>query len=319
MHAHAMRHRSAVEKLRWREGIPLIRHDGDFARIGDDPNVMPLSAPEAHWLLSIGDSPSWSEARNSCPGGADRAEAIIGRARNSGAIAHAGECWWLTPEHRTRMQPFLLSLSHWHPEPETAIAARGSWEVQILGSGIVADALRKVLPDSGLHIAECDTSNSIVALVGSHGIEAPEVLLYSNAGDYEAFEDRPHLPISVHRGHVGVGPLVIPGKTPCLRCLFLHKCDADPSWPRIVDQWRSVNQSIDADPLVAWQAAVVGATMVRRWIDSPAHTQPNRVHWRAPQVSTRSDPVSWHPACGCRWSGLSEPDPPRTGTTSDTR
>lgn len=324
-HARSMRHRTADEKLRWREGIPLIRRDGGFAHIGDDPDFMRLSAPEARWLLSIGNCQSWPEARHCCPTGVERADAILDRARVSGAIARAGECWWLTPDHRTRIQPLLLSLSHWHPAPESAIAARGSWEVQVRGTGIVADALRSVLHDSGLRLASGDASNSIVALVGGAGIQAPEALLEPGASVHGAFEDRPHLPVSVHRGHVGVGPLVIPGKTPCLRCLYLHRSDADPAWPRVVEQWRSVDQSIDADPLVAWQAAVVAAIMVRRWIDSPTHATPHRVHWRLPHVSTSSDEVTWHPGCGCRWSLLTEstepaePYLPRTGTSSDTR
>ena len=29
-----------------------------------------------------------------------------------------------------------------------------------------------------------------------------------------------------------VGPLVLPGRTGCLRCQHLHRCDRDPAWPR---------------------------------------------------------------------------------------
>lgn len=30
-----------------------------------------------------------------------------------------------------------------------------------------------------------------------------------------------------------IGPLVLPGLTGCLRCQHLHRCDRDPSWPRL--------------------------------------------------------------------------------------
>ncbi|MDH2429800.1 ThiF family adenylyltransferase [Sphaerisporangium sp. TRM90804] len=43
----------------------------------------------------------------------------------------------------------------------------------------------------------------------------------------------PHLLVSACEGVGSVGPLVIPGRTPCLRCLDLTRCDRDPSWPQI--------------------------------------------------------------------------------------
>ena len=46
----------------------------------------------------------------------------------------------------------------------------------------------------------------------------------------------PHLVATV-RGETGVvGPLVVPGRTSCLRCADLHRRDADPRWPRLAVQ-----------------------------------------------------------------------------------
>ncbi|NAZ83325.1 TOMM precursor leader peptide-binding protein [Kineococcus sp. R8] len=49
-------------------------------------------------------------------------------------------------------------------------------------------------------------------------------------------EDVPHLSVVVRDTDALVGPLVVPGRTACLRCLDLHRTDADPGWPLALDQ-----------------------------------------------------------------------------------
>lgn len=46
-----------------------------------------------------------------------------------------------------------------------------------------------------------------------------------------------HLSVVVRDTDALVGPLVLPGRTPCLRCLDLHRSDADPDWPAVLDQF----------------------------------------------------------------------------------
>lgn len=46
----------------------------------------------------------------------------------------------------------------------------------------------------------------------------------------------PHLPARVRDGVGVVGPLVLPGRTSCLRCADLHRADADPCWPALAGQ-----------------------------------------------------------------------------------
>ncbi|MFC6081466.1 ThiF family adenylyltransferase [Sphaerisporangium aureirubrum] len=43
----------------------------------------------------------------------------------------------------------------------------------------------------------------------------------------------PHLLVSAGEGVGSVGPLVLPGRTPCLRCLELIRRDRDPTWPTV--------------------------------------------------------------------------------------
>lgn len=45
----------------------------------------------------------------------------------------------------------------------------------------------------------------------------------------------PHLSVVLREADTVVGPLVAPGTGPCLRCLDLHRTDADPAWPVVAD------------------------------------------------------------------------------------
>ena len=46
----------------------------------------------------------------------------------------------------------------------------------------------------------------------------------------------PHLAASASEAIGIVGPIVVPGRTACLRCLDLHRADRDPAWPLILAQ-----------------------------------------------------------------------------------
>ena len=309
-----MRPSSVDHGLRWRDGIPIIRRDEACAFIGGDARPLTLTTAEGQWLTSIGQCNSWAQARLTCPTGEARADALVEHARTAGAVSRSGECWWLTPDERASMQPLLLSLSQWHPAPERAIAARSAWDVAVIGTGVVADAVRIVTQASGLTSAVRVSTSTVVFLVGTGGIEAPETLLPVESEDRAAIRDQPHIPVSTYRAQASIGPLVLPGRTPCLRCWHLHRVDADPGWPHMVEQWREVERTSThgADPVLAWQAAVTATLMVRTWIDSPDDTEPERIRWSLPRGSSTTDSPTWHPACGCRWPLLTgAPDPQR--------
>ena len=55
--------------------------------------------------------------------------------------------------------------------------------------------------------------------------------------DQRVSEGVTHLLLRFVEGRALVGPLVVPGATACLRCLDLHRADADPAWPLLVEQY----------------------------------------------------------------------------------
>ncbi|NYD52996.1 hypothetical protein BKA02_000051 [Microbacterium pseudoresistens] len=48
--------------------------------------------------------------------------------------------------------------------------------------------------------------------------------------------DTAHLPVAFHPGGAAVGPLIVPGRTPCLACRDAHDRSRDPAWAAVHSQ-----------------------------------------------------------------------------------
>jgi bacteriocin biosynthesis cyclodehydratase domain-containing protein len=112
----------------------------------------------------------------------------------------------------------------------------------------------------------------------------------------------PHLYAGVVEGTGVVGPLVLPGMTACAGCLSLGRADRDPTWPRLVAQWRSGHQRHVAacDAALAMAVAGLAAAHALAFLDggSPASTG---ARWEAslPGLDWHPRPVWPHSACPC--------------------
>jgi bacteriocin biosynthesis cyclodehydratase domain-containing protein len=120
----------------------------------------------------------------------------------------------------------------------------------------------------------------------------------------------PHLVVRLSEGAAVVGPFVLPGLSPCLRCIDARISEDDPAWTLLVEQYaRAARRGDRADGVpepvdavlaahaVAWAAREVatyaeggtpetlGAT-VRL---GPRTAEPATRRWEA------------HPQCGCAW------------------
>jgi hypothetical protein len=81
----------------------------------------------------------------------------------------------------------------------------------------------------------------------------------------------PHLVASASEAIGVVGPLVVPGRTACLRCLDLHRTDRDPAWPLILAQLagrQPVPLACDASLAVAVAAQATSQALA--FVDSAA-------------------------------------------------
>lgn len=118
-------------------------------------------------------------------------------------------------------------------------------------------------------------------------------------------DDQPHLVLRSAGTVVTVGPLVLPGRTACVRCTDLTRRDLDPAWPALLAQLTALRLPTPA-VLLAWGAAVAAAQVLAVLQD------------RLPEVAGAtleldlSDHLSrwraWprHVSCGCAWPGTPE-------------
>jgi hypothetical protein len=115
--------------------------------------------------------------------------------------------------------------------------------------------------------------------------------------------DVPHLAVVVGDRGAAIGPFVVPGTTPCLRCRDEHRLAVEPCWPAVAAQLLARRSSLgSADrhlmaELVATVARALSALEGRRptgleggslWIDAATGS-----------VSRRASP--WHERCSCCW------------------
>lgn len=192
---------------------------------------------------------------------------------------------------------------------EVEVATCGSREATLLGEAAVgllatAGVSARLLPH-GLPPAEAaaPSEGAVTGLLVAVG-EPPreQVDPWMRAGT-------PHLLLRLTEGHAVVGPFVLPGETPCLRCLDAHHTDVDPAWPLLVTQYASaVTRPRDdtiPEPVDRTLATLVGAWAARELISHAEGRVPATT-----SATVRLDPhltalesQTWprHPACGCTW------------------
>lgn len=76
----------------------------------------------------------------------------------------------------------------------------------------------------------------------------------------------PHLAVRAAEAIGVVGPLVVPGKSACLRCVDLLKAAADPAWPRILAQSGPASPEA-CDTVLAAATAALAAAQVLAFVD----------------------------------------------------
>ncbi|MEW2162396.1 TOMM precursor leader peptide-binding protein [Streptomyces sp. NPDC007084] len=116
----------------------------------------------------------------------------------------------------------------------------------------------------------------------------------------------PHLYAGVVEATGVVGPLVLPGDTGCAGCLDQTRADRDPTWPRLVAQWRSGRQRRVPPCDLALASAVAGlaASHALAFLDGDAPSA-GGVRWEAslPGCAWHAKPVLAHPGCPCGAAG----------------
>ncbi|MEZ0448488.1 thiamine biosynthesis protein ThiF [Cellulomonas sp. ICMP 17802] len=109
-----------------------------------------------------------------------------------------------------------------------------------------------------------------------------------------------HLSVVVREADVLVGPLVVPGAGPCLRCLDLHRTDADAAWPALCTQLRADRSAAREPGAVAAVSAGLGAAAVLARLDRVGGAAPGTsFEVTLPDAVPRRRAWAVHPECGC--------------------
>lgn len=113
-----------------------------------------------------------------------------------------------------------------------------------------------------------------------------------------------HLSVVVREADALVGPLVVPGAGPCLRCVDLHRGDVDDCWPTVLAQLAGRATGVGVlrgeVGVLAGLCGALAAAEVLVHLDggSPA-TRGASYEVTLPDVAPRRRPWVVHPSCGC--------------------
>src|SRR5215212_8451420 len=112
--------------------------------------------------------------------------------------------------------------------------------------------------------------------------------------------DQPHLIVRSAGDLATVGPLVIPGRTACLRCTDLTRRDADRAWPALLDQLTRLR--LPAPPaLSAWAACMTVTQALAFLRGGTPEAGGSTLELSQHDLVTRRRTWAMHPNCDCHW------------------
>ncbi len=187
----------------------------------------------------------------------------------------AGTYRALPAQLRTRLAPELAAASLAHRDGDGGariLARRRAAYVSIYGAGRLRSGVAELLTASGIGEVAGAEATGPASTPGARPDLA--VLLGTPVPELGAclLRDRiPHLAASAGEAIGVVGPLVLPGKSACLRCLDLARTDRDPAWPLIFAQLAGRQPDPPAcDAPLAAAVAAQAAAQALAFIDRPA-------------------------------------------------
>ena len=249
------------------------------------------------WLLRLEGLATYAEVMGTHPDAAR----LIRLARSVGALEDSAEippaARWATDSERDLVWARARAIPG--PHHTDVLTARDRARIDVVGTGQLADAVRQLLPASGLREYPPGTkpeANSgaatLAVLADAHHPRVPRLF------DGRT-HDGPHLHVAARGANGVAGPLVIPGHTSCLRCAHLHECDRDSAWPLLSIQWAQAATTC-VDPLLIHAVATHAVVMARGFVDGdPLLDAALVIDLSEPAGRLLARPP--HPMCGCRW------------------
>lgn len=265
-----------------RAGVPVLRRGRAGVQVGWDPDrallLEPAAATDGAGLVELLRSLDGSRGATECARAAARLgiapeewEAVLVGLRAAGLLAPAVPAPATVLVHGDG--PLAAMLARWLPGPATSVRRSHDRLPGWPDDAAVPDLV--VLADS--LVTEPWVSAELVACRVAH------------------------LPVLLRDGTGLVGPLVLPGRSPCLRCTDLQRRDLDPGWPLVAAQL--LGRTGAGRPAVVRATAALACAQVEAALAPPGgpaptslgatvtvdldHAGPRRRVWRP------------HPDCGC--------------------
>ncbi len=323
MHDHAPPHRPPLPHRPWlRRDTPILWRTARTIQVGDaDRTVLISDLPRdvLLWARSLRGDRTLDECLAACPD-VDSGRTMLQALRMAGALDDAART-----SHTTALLPRALRdrdhrhaaaarLAYDDERAHLAVDARALARIGIFGQGPLAQAIRISLRQSGIgHVIDM-TPPSSAARIGR--LQAAEIDLFVLAHTWhpDSFDDAgclaldvPHLPAAAWGTRGIVGPLVVPGRTPCLRCGLLRAQDGDSAFATLHLQRSHAKPDIMAiDTALALAVAAHTAIAVCAWVESLGEEQSasggsHRLRLMMPRGTVTYEKFPAHPLCGCGW------------------
>lgn len=267
--------------------------------------VIPTSGVREHEILSVISQGSRRKEiyrlaqRNQIP--RQRADALLDEAIAAGAIHEETTKKQAKKWQIGRLIPPVipeLRAELWKVCPVTWRQQRAALTLAIEGEGELGERINQALCDAQL-TERASLAPDVVIRIDSSLPDPTRLTEMRLAG-------QTYLSISTSPTCLAVGPLVIPGVTPCITCANHRRTSEDPHWPALAMQLQEVSYPLPEEAIV--QAAV--ACVVMQMI-AVAHSRlPITIGAMAVFSPRLSFPVlkrfGPHPKCGC---GAGGPNP----------
>jgi hypothetical protein len=282
-----------------RPGAPLLRRDATTLQIGTSPGVVIADRPGLFALLRSIDGSRDVErlqayVRSSIPE-LDVAVADLMRELHAlGVVFDASR--WSAPRRRG------LDAEARHADlggdDPARLSARPAFRLAFRSdttSRPIVDAARAVLAQSGVH--DLDSADPHLLVIASCGEPARSLF------ERPTLEGLDHLAVVIDEDRVRIGPLVRPGRTPCVSCHDLHRADWDHAWTALVPQFGRHTRALTPPALSAvtvYAAALELAVDILNYCDGRTVRSAGRFLVVGPEHDQRSSwPLAFHHGCAC--------------------
>jgi len=235
------------------------------------------------------------------PGGG--AEAIRARRRARVLVAGCGRLGSAVAALLAASGVGHVVLRDEHPAgPADAAPGRPAAEAgppRVVGAARATEAVGGCQVDAAAHTPSPEDCASVdlVVLTGLHAAGDPRLLDALRQGG------RPWLACGIRETCGVVGPLVLPGRSACTRCLDLARAERDAAWPALAAQLASADGRAPDGGGAALVSVVAGLACAEALAQLAGPTPPRcvdaTVEVRLPEWSLRRRAWQPHPACGC--------------------